>query len=53
MPRPVKPKSLDEHIGTLSRMLRQIDADTSLSRPRKSKLRKVLVEALKTFSRAT
>jgi hypothetical protein len=50
MPRPVKPKSIAEHMETLSRMIRQIDADTTLTRPRKAKLRGLLIGVLREFS---
>ena len=47
MPRPVTPRPAGEHLATLARMLRQIEADRSRPQEKAKKLKQHLTAAMR------
>jgi hypothetical protein len=41
MPRPVKPKELAEYVTTVSRLVRQVQIDSKLTEPQKTRVQKL------------
>lgn len=49
MARPVTTRAASEHLSVLARMLRQVDVDRKIKKPKKAKISKLLMQVMREF----